>query len=275
MSTASAGPAGRAMAGRPSPCATLPSSPCLKDIERLIGRKVPVVEGHPWPMVVLEAPKRDKNGRIINAEDAEARAAARERSAARRAERAKAAPQPAPSEAKAPAEGGAAPSRRRKKAPAAPAEPAPAQEVQPAQPKRERARGVRPGTKMETGDAMPSVEFTKPDPLAGDRIMDATARLLAPRRTAAPAQTQGSAPSGGKRRSKKTAPETEPAKPASRQKAQPKQSGKGRSKPAQGKPAPAMESRVPPQNPLVKNAAGGAPWSLKSRTPRTPPSSPA
>ncbi len=217
--------------------------PLLKDIERLIGRKVPVVEGHPWPMVVLEAPKRDKNGRIINAEDAEARAAARERSAARRAERAKAAPQPAPSEAKAPAEGGAAPSRRRKKAPAAPAEPAPAQEVQPAQPKRERARGVRPGTKMETGDAMPSVEFTKPDPLAGDRIMDATARLLAPRRTAAPAQTQGSAPSGGKRRSKKTAPETEPAKPASRQKAQPKQSGKGRSKPAQGKPAQAMEKQ--------------------------------
>ena len=217
--------------------------PLLKDIERLIGRKVPVVEGHPWPMVVLEAPKRDKNGRIINAEDAEARAAARERSAARRAERAKAAPQPAPSEAKALAEGGAAPSRRRKKAPAAPAEPAPAQEVQPAQPKRERARGVRPGTKMETGDAMPSVEFTKPDPLAGDRIMDATARLLAPRRTAAPAQTQGSAPSGGKRRSKKTAPETEPVKPASRQKAQPKQSGKGRSKPAQGKPAQAMEKQ--------------------------------
>lgn len=32
------------------------------------------------------------------------------------------------------------------------------------------------------GSAMPCTEFDRPDPLAGDRIMDATARLLAPRR---------------------------------------------------------------------------------------------
>ena len=51
----------------------------LKAIEKLLGRPIPVVEDHPFPMVNLEAPKRDKNGRIINAEDAEARQAARER----------------------------------------------------------------------------------------------------------------------------------------------------------------------------------------------------
>ena len=52
--------------------------PLLNDIEKLMGRKVPVVEDHPWPMEVFEAPKRDKNGKPINAEDAEARAAAKE-----------------------------------------------------------------------------------------------------------------------------------------------------------------------------------------------------
>ena len=51
----------------------------LKAIEKLLGRSIPVVEDHPFPMVNLEAPKRDKNGRIINAEDAEARQAARDR----------------------------------------------------------------------------------------------------------------------------------------------------------------------------------------------------
>ena len=53
--------------------------PLLQDIEKLMGRTVPAVEDHPYPMVVLEAPKKDKRGRIINEEDAEARAAAKER----------------------------------------------------------------------------------------------------------------------------------------------------------------------------------------------------
>ncbi len=51
----------------------------LRDIEKLIGRPVPVTEGHPYPMVVLEPPKKDKHGRIINQEDQEARQAAREK----------------------------------------------------------------------------------------------------------------------------------------------------------------------------------------------------
>lgn len=41
---------------------------------------------------------------------------------------------------------------------------------------------------------MPCTEFDRPDPLAGDRIMDATARLLAPRRlTLLPGILQGGA----------------------------------------------------------------------------------
>ena len=51
----------------------------LKAIEKLIGRAIPVVEVHPWPMEVLEPLPRDKKGRVVNPEDAEARAAAKER----------------------------------------------------------------------------------------------------------------------------------------------------------------------------------------------------
>ncbi len=53
--------------------------PLLRDIEKLIGKSVPCVEGHPFPMQVFEAPKKDARGRVINAEDAEARAAARKK----------------------------------------------------------------------------------------------------------------------------------------------------------------------------------------------------
>ena len=61
--------------------------PYLKDIEKLIGRKVPLVEDHPWPMEIFEAPK-DAKGRPVNADDAEARQAARERRRERAAARA-------------------------------------------------------------------------------------------------------------------------------------------------------------------------------------------
>jgi ATP-dependent RNA helicase RhlE len=63
--------------------------PLLRDIEKLIGKAVPVVNDHPFPMQVFETPVKDARGRIVNAEDAEARAAAR----ARKAERQKAAAQ--------------------------------------------------------------------------------------------------------------------------------------------------------------------------------------
>ena len=173
--------------------------PLLRDIEKLMGRTVPVVEDHPYPMVVLEAPKKDKRGRIINEEDAEARAAAKERRRAQDAankaaaeERKKKAGEAVLSAVSAVAaavtgEGGSQDGkkkkRRRKKGKG---EAAPVQEAQaPETPVRETARvkPLRPGVRLDTGDAMPRTEFDRPDPLAGDHIMDATARLLAPRKS--------------------------------------------------------------------------------------------
>ena len=51
----------------------------LKGIEKLLGKPIPVVEDHPFPMENFDPPQKDKHGRPVNAEDAEARAAARER----------------------------------------------------------------------------------------------------------------------------------------------------------------------------------------------------
>ena len=180
--------------------------PLLRDIEKLMGRTVPVVEDHPYPMVVLEAPKKDKRGRIINEEDAEARAAAKERRRAQDAankaaaeERKKKAGEAVLSAVSAVAaavtgEGGSQDGkkkkRRRKKSKGG-GETAPVQEAQaPETPVREtparevaRVKPLRPGVRLDTGDAMPRTEFDRPDPLAGDHIMDATARLLAPRKS--------------------------------------------------------------------------------------------
>ena len=173
--------------------------PLLRDIEKLMGRTVPVVEDHPYPMVVLEAPKKDKRGRIINEEDAEARAAAKERRRAQDAankaaaeERKKKAGEAVLSAVSAVAaavtgEGGSQDGKKRKRRrKKGKGEAAPVQEAQaPETPVREAARvkPLRPGVRLDTGDAMPRTEFDRPDPLAGDHIMDATARLLAPRKS--------------------------------------------------------------------------------------------
>lgn len=54
-------------------------TPLLREVEKLMGKQVESCKEHPWPMENFEAPVRDKHGKIINAEDAEARQAARER----------------------------------------------------------------------------------------------------------------------------------------------------------------------------------------------------
>ncbi|MCD7829967.1 MAG: hypothetical protein LUG58_05960, partial [Clostridiales bacterium] len=58
--------------------------PLLKDIEKLMGKKVPQVKDHPWPMQNFDPPAKDKGGKVRNPEDEEARAAARELAKARR-----------------------------------------------------------------------------------------------------------------------------------------------------------------------------------------------
>ncbi len=172
--------------------------PLLKDIEKLIGRQVPLVENHPYPMQVFEAPKRDKNGRIINEEDAEARAAARELKASRQEAKRAAAEQKAK-----PAPSAEEPSRvlqkPKKKAEKEPEEPA--FDYLPQRPKL-----TRPGTFLDTGDAMPRTEFHRPNPLDSDVIMDATARLLAPRRGLKLEPEEPAARGGSRRRKKKKSP---------------------------------------------------------------------
>ena len=198
----------------------------LKAIEKLLGRSIPVVEDHPFPMVNLEAPKRDKNGRIINAEDAEARQAARDRrrqrqeeAQAQKAEKAAKAEQPPKPEkpAKADKPKQEKPRKekpRREKAP----QPAPAPAPIPEEPHHHK-RGVRQGKLSDTlpqQPAMPETDFYKPNPLDSDVIMDATARLLAPRRPVQPPRSE-------KPQRERKGRKEQPAKQEKPRKEQPKQ----------------------------------------------------
>ena len=172
----------------------------LKGIEKLLGRKIPVVTDHPWPMANFDPPQKDKHGRPVNAEDAEARAAAKERRRARDAED-KARAQAKKEAAQGPgpileAQGALEPEkkkrRRRKSGVGGQLAEAAGPMFRETQPEpdfeRERplARGVRQGKLEDTlpdQPAMPAADFYKPNPLDSDVIMDATARLLAPRRS--------------------------------------------------------------------------------------------
>ncbi len=151
----------------------------LKAIQKLLGRAIPVVEDHPWPMEVFEPLPRDKKGRIVNPEDAEARAAAKER----KARRLSAESQSLRSKA--------APSGRE---PVSPGCPPPLSQGDKG-PQKKRKRGQRNSATLEealvaTAPARPApqpdfTDFHRPDPLASDVIMDATARLLAARKPVA------------------------------------------------------------------------------------------
>jgi len=241
----------------------------LKAIEKLLGRAIPVVDGHPWPMVNLEPPKKDKNGRPVNAEDAEARAAAKElrrqrdaenkaraeakkQAQAQKQEAPKAAAPAQPAEAENAQSAAAKKKRKRKKKNSAaqtqpvqmPAVPAPEPEKkaevtparQQAQSQRPSRSGVRQGRLMDTvpeDPSMPVVDFYKPNPLDSDVIMDATARLLAPRRPAAPSapakpaqQKQAQKKTENKERETKQKPKTQSGQKA--------ESPKGQKAPTQG-----------------------------------------
>ncbi|MPM09859.1 ATP-dependent RNA helicase RhlE [bioreactor metagenome] len=158
--------------------------PLLAEIEKLLGRKITRIENHPWPMAVFEAAAKDSRGREVNPEDAEARAAAK----ARKMERlAKTKPEiPGKKE------------RSVKKAAPAPAASAPVHE-----PRQGVARGRRLKQLEDTLPAnpqQPADDFARPNPLDGDKIMDATARLLAPRpRVPAPAAPKAPTPKVGRR----------------------------------------------------------------------------
>ncbi len=205
--------------------------PLLKDIETLLGRGIAVVDDHDWPMKVFEAPANTA-GRAVNAEDAEARAAAKERRRARaaenRGETKKAAPPAVPPrpQQERPEEPAVEKKRRRrkKKTSAEGAQAAPASE---------------PGTERES--AAPYGDFRRPDPLAGSVVMDATARLLSPKpRQAAAKQGQAAAKPGqatakpGQTESKPGQTESKPGQTKTKLSAEPAKpsAGKGRRPPA-------------------------------------------
>ncbi|MBU5228868.1 ATP-dependent RNA helicase rhlE [uncultured Clostridium sp.] len=156
----------------------------LRGIEKLIGQKIPVVEEHPWPMEVFEAP-RDAKGRAVNADDAEARAAAKERRRARDT----AAKAAAEEEQRRGAEPAKSPAAKPQKVQAVPVS-APKGEGgrKRRAPRWQKAEGelshkldaVLPERTAGTSEAGYE-DFRRPDPLGSDRIMDATARLLSPR----------------------------------------------------------------------------------------------
>ena len=236
----------------------------LKAIEKLLGRPIPVVEGHPYPMENFDPPQKDKHGRPVNSEDAEARAAAKERRRQRDAEnkaKTEERKKSAAGEGLAPSvgcsprlgAGGASPSpadadgtdtpkkkkrRRRKSGGAAletPVVPAPAPEKPLVLRDKPLGRGVRQGRIEDTlpdDPAMPVTEFYKPNPLDSDVILDATARLLAPRRPAPRPQAQP--------QRKKQEQAQEPERKQGRQK--PRRQGKKQGAPVQ----PAKEPVLPP-----------------------------
>ncbi len=227
----------------------------LKAIEKLLGRPIPVVEGHPYPMENFDPPQKDKRGRVVNAEDAEARAAAKEKrrqkdaeNKARAEERKKSAGAgegpAAPASARPdPLEGDAQKKKsRRKKSGGGQEAPAPVlKDEPPVLRDKPTSRGVRQGRIHDTLPQDPSVpvtDFYKPSPLDSDVIMDATARLLAPRRPAprpqVQAQAQGQQKGGASGRRDRAQ-----AQSPVRQK--PRRQGK-----KQGAPAPAAKEPVLP-----------------------------
>ena len=224
--------------------------PLLRDIEKLLKKPIPRRD-HNYPMEVFEAPKKDAKGRVVNPEDAEARQAAREKNAARKKQQ-QAAPPAAPAQPAAPAEAEPPHStgkrkRRRDKGQGAqqPQAAAPAPAPQPA----EKPRRTFPHGKQNLGNledflaAQPTAEetvtFHHRDPLEGDVIMDATARLLAakpvyhyykPNSNAASHKKKGK---GGEKKAKAAPVEKAP---------QAAQAAQRRKSPKKGAPAPAQKA---------------------------------
>ena len=104
---------------------------------------------------------------------------------------------------------------------------------------------------MDTGDSMPNTEFRRPNPLDSDTIMDATARLLAPRR----ALLSSILPAKKPEQKKQAAPKK--AKPAKAE--EPKQAGPSRPDQPKGKkpqkPAMQAPSKKTAPAPQKKQAA--------------------
>ena len=267
----------------------------LKQIEKLLGRKLSVVEGHPYPMVepatgVDPMAQAKKEGK----ENARARAAERRQAqAAKAAKEAKpaAAPKAEPKKEQPKQEQRSAAQTAKptpKKQSTAKAKPEP-QKKEPPKPKelpqQEKTaapkRGVRQQRLEDTVPAKPTQatgEFVRRNPFEGDRIMDATARLLAPKpRTIVPPPTpakpqkkkpvKADAPTAGKKAA-------EPKKSASVKQTAPTQ--KKKVEPTAQKPVPVKKEKpaaVPKAAPKAERAAapGGSKTENRTRNNRPRP----
>ena len=250
--------------------------PLLRDIEKLLKKPVPRRQ-HDYPMEVFEVPTKDAKGRVVNPEDAEARQAAREKHAQQRkqaAEKAaeKAAQQAAKQAAQEAAEAQgeekpAVSSRKRrrgkgKRTQETQAAPAPAPEA----PKKERR--TYPHGKQNLGsledflaaqptEEAPDLSFHHRDPLEGDVIMDATARLLASKPVYhyyKPNAAHGKHSRGEKKGKGQKALPTEKAAKAP----QAAQAAQKRKNPKKGAPAPAQKgSPAASRSPARSNRSRG------------------
>ncbi len=227
----------------------------LAPIEKLLKKPIPVVEGHPFPMQNFEAPKRDKHGKLVNADDQEARQAARERKKQRSAAKPPAPPPEreatgrrasprSPSTGTAPAarptapvkkQAGYRPSKTLDQALSAMA-PKPAAPAHRPQKERKPQRDPAYEAWLAEERAIQAQRFKNDS--AGEVIMDATARLLAPR---------AERPSGGHAApARRPARTPKPAKPTAKQPA-----GTGSlSRPQR----PAAKKVTAPENPAAKPA---------------------
>ena len=245
----------------------------LKSIDKLLGRSIPVVEDHMWPMEVFEPLPKDKKGRVINPEDAEARAAARERKAARKAKENK--------ETKEPKEPRAAKPQK------APKEPKPAPVVEeasaaPTPAQKKRARGYRASATLEEAlvatapkSAPKSAkrkggeeDFRHPDPLSGDTIMDATARLLAPRPRMFQEEAKPRRRGGREERSERNKPAAKTPKAPKEPKAQeaPARGGNSPRKGKGGKHVPSPLEVLGGGKKRKRRSGGGGPREVELRT---------
>ncbi len=225
----------------------------LKQIEKLLGRKLPEVKEHPYPMVepatgvdpMVQAKKEGK-------ENARERAAERRQAQAKKAEKAKSEPakskevlqkreqtktkQQAQKKPQPPKE---QPSPKAKQAVSQKVENKPLQT--PQQEKSVPKKGVRQQRLEETMPAAPvqaTGEFVRRNPFEGDRIMDATARLLAPK-----PRMYANEPSPAKPQQEKKPAQTLKETPAAEKKSAPAKKKKSAS--AKKEPVVKKEQTVP------------------------------
>lgn len=174
--------------------------PLLRGVETLLGKPIPRVEGHPFPMVEFEAPRRDAKGRLVNPDDEEARRAARDKRAGESGTRKPVHAQVVARDKKTGEPGAGKPPRAQVAPDKKPGEAGTGKSLRvEAEEKKQRKPARKPREDLETRLQAPvseELERSEPvirrNPLEGDVIMDATARMLASKPHRKPSSVSGS-----------------------------------------------------------------------------------